>query len=448
MNKTYYNNRESLTDPLIKAQKEIEYLKANCQGKGYDKIDVIQRYLDLLNLSPNDDHVKELLLIAMNKLALRDKLIPNAFRKNCPIQKELPDEGIMIGFAMDTGALVRIPQWTLNRHGGIFGGSGSGKTNAEVALACQLQKYCSLIVFDVEGEYKNFIPFLGDALYLPWNTLKLNPLEGANYTDQSMIVSGFRESFTNAFQLLDASASLLSLETSKLLKLYSAKTDRLDYPSLFDLRDLIQKDLQAFSRSDKECADRILNKLNGLLEETGELFNCSKGLPDEFFNNNRVIINVQGLEGASLYFIASAIFGKIFESHDIQTMGQNHLRTVIIIDEAAKTLFDKNRDLRIAGNIPRNCSLFTLARKRGIGIIYSEQNYDKLSDMVTNNTSIYVIFRQPNGAIRRKLAVSLSLNREQEEELGMLPVGQAIIYSPIYPKPFKVLIPSMETLRR
>jgi len=89
------------------------------------------------------------------------------------------ERGILLGY-LSNGKSLHLPSSCFGYHFAFYGVTGSGKTRLAMKLAIEAENSgLRLIILDVEGEWKNIIPYLKSKTeyYATEKNLKVNPFE-------------------------------------------------------------------------------------------------------------------------------------------------------------------------------------------------------------------------------------------------------------------------------
>ena len=168
-----------------------------------------------------------------------------------------------------------LSQRDLVKHLLAVGQSGSGKTTLFYSLMGEVEK--PFWAFDLKQDYRHLVSEM-DLLVLPWSEFKFNPLKPPKGVPPRRWAQVFSEIFGHATSLLSGSKNYLMKKIIELYTLYKL-FDRVSppYPSLHELKLLIQRDKINYVRTASDYRDRLLNRLEAMTLVAGTVFDCSQG---------------------------------------------------------------------------------------------------------------------------------------------------------------------------
>ncbi len=295
------------------------------------------------------------------------------------------------------------------RHVGIFGSTGSGKTNTSMVLATQLSsKGIMVLILDWHGEYAeklrdNFMIY--DASHL----LRINPLSLIDLNVEDMI-----DIIGDVLQLTDPQRFLLY---TVLLAL--RKSGKFTLEGILEILNSIE-DTSYWIRDVKYA---LLRKIFVLFSESAsKLFSTDETSISKFLENFSVptIINLSFLTNVKLRKLYALFLVKMITEVYIRVRPKQKM--FIILDEAQNYF---NRD----GNefIDR---LVSEIRKYNIGLCFVTQSPSLISQNVIKNTNIKIIHTIKSDIDKKVIKESLSLDDRLSQSLDKLDVGEAILSAP------------------
>lgn len=299
-----------------------------------------------------------------------------------------------------------------NRHIGLFGTTGSGKSNVMMSLFFQIQG--KKIVIDVTGDYyKTFADPSKDLLFCPfaensigWNIFKdmKTKLDIINFT-KSLISPSSKEPFWDSAAQTIVEAVMLYLSksnNSKNLDLWEFLTDfeKLTYIKENDME--VKRLLENFTQEhDMKLTTQVLATVISR-QEVRSLEYLS--FADGDFNLREWVKNEAAQN--TLYLVATEKFQNILLPL---------YRTIIdlISEELLELSSDESREITFfldelpkLGKMPRIIDLLSLARKKGGGVVYSaqsysqiEEKYDKEASTILNTTNTLFVMRMDKAEI-------------------------------------------------
>ncbi|WP_338600051.1 helicase HerA-like domain-containing protein [Sulfolobus tengchongensis] len=322
------------------------------------------------------------------------------------------DFDIELGEATNGTMLTKVGIRTkdITRHIGIFGSTGSGKTNTSMILASQLNlKGVKVIIFDWHGEYSSLLKdrFI---VYDENNIVQINPLYLIDLDVEDTV-----DIIGDVLQLTDPQRFLLY---TILLKLRSFK--RFSLNQMLEVINSIE-DTSYWMRDVKYALLRkifilftpIATKLFYTTDETS-LNNFL-----EYFKASSII---------NLSFISNLKLRRLYALFLIKLLIESHVRskinqqTLIILDEAQNYFSKDGNEFmdRLASEI----------RKYNIGLCFITQSPSLLSQNVLKNTNIKIIHSIKSDVDKKAIKEALSLDERLTQSLDKLDIGEAIISSP------------------
>ncbi|TRM75071.1 DUF853 domain-containing protein, partial [Sulfolobus sp. B5] len=305
------------------------------------------------------------------------------------------------------------------RHIGIFGSTGSGKTNTSMVLATQLSsKGVRVLILDWHGEYAeklrdNFMVY--DASHL----LRINPLSLIDLNVEDMI-----DIIGDVLQLTDPQRFLLYT-----ILLALRKSGKFTLEGILEILNSIE-DTSYWIRDVKYA---LLRKIFILFSESAsKLFSTEDTSISKFLENfsRSTIINLSFLTNVKLRKLYALFLVKMIT--EVYIRAKPKQKMFIILDEA-QNYFNKD------GNefIDR---LVSEIRKYNIGLCFVTQSPSLISQNVIKNTNIKIIHTIKSDVDKRVIKDSLSLDDRLSQSLDKLDVGEAILSAPSLKIPIIVKI--------
>jgi len=398
-----------------------------------------QRRLEELHLH-DDPKAKQLLQrltyaeqIGNEAAAQRAKTRLNIYiqkHQEYPFKESTPNVGhtdnhIRLGETLHRNQVYAIEEDDLSKHFLGVGKTGSGKTTAINNVLLQLS--VPWWAFDRKQDYRHLINKRDDILVIPWTRLRFNPLkppEGVGLVRWTMVLS---EIFSHATDLLSGSKNYILNHVLELYKQYNLFRERSEpYPSLFELRELMEADKVNYVRKTSNYRDTVLNRVDPMTQVTGPIFDCSKGYNIEELMQRNVVFEFGGLNRDIQNFIQEILFAYLYEYLFHNQSRTGGLQLVLVMDEA-KQIFSYKKEQSDAAGIPEIDDLTARAREFGLGLIVSDQEATKLTDSIKANTDTKLLL--PTGDHRqfKSIAESMNLSQLQRNYSQSLKVGQAIV---------------------
>jgi DNA helicase HerA-like ATPase/DNA-binding MarR family transcriptional regulator len=337
-------------------------------------------------------------------------------------------------------------------HIGIFGSSGSGKTNIVHFLVKSLAKReIPILIFDFSK--RNYRDLLATELkeritvYTVGRNVvpfRFNPLVPPEGVQVSQWIKEFAEVFDHAYWLLGGGRHIILKALDELYRKLEP-----EIPRIKDIKEWIEKyslsELSPRERNWVATAKRPLESL--CLRENGEIFDCEKGiLPSSFFEKGKItILELDSLSNDDKTFFIEIILQWI-RDWLIVSNKREKLLGVIILEEAHHVL---NREKTKKFGIEAVTDLiFREIRELGIGMIYVDQHPSLVSYPALGNTSTHIYMNlgldTKHSSDVQDAANMLGLREEKDVDyLRRLPVGHAfiLIRKSEFPNPFLIKFP-------
>lgn len=333
------------------------------------------------------------------------------------------DGEFLVGTDPD-GHPLGLTRRQLNEHMLVVGRSGAGKTTFFYNMidACN-SKGLPVMVFDFKNDYRDVADDL-DLSVVNWRDLKFNPLQPPPGVRPGKWGEVLADTFSHATDLLIGSESYFLEKLRQLYGLYDEVEDGV-YPSLFELRDLVDVDEIPRSSPRFNYKERVLGRLTMMTGFSGDIFDCSRGHPlDEFLDRN-VVFELQEPNQYVTNFVVEAMLMWIFYYRDAQGHRQG-LRHMILFDEA-KRVFDVNREQQPESGYPPIDDLMGKVREFGEGLVVADHEPSKLTDSVKANTNAKLWMSLGSGHDTEEMAETFGVEEERLEFTRTLERGEAVV---------------------
>ncbi|MCA9272808.1 MAG: ATP-binding protein [Phycisphaerales bacterium] len=328
---------------------------------------------------------------------------------------------------------------SLMRHTGVFGSSGSGKSNLVLHVLVQLiEQRIPWVLFDYKRSARSLVSrslptpvrvlttARGLASSLRFNIL--SPPPGVLTEDHDrQLAELISQSFTGG----DATVSALVSAIERTRKRLPPLT-----PTLRDVRDDCRKETgTGRAKAWKQTLMRILDALvEGPLGRVIASRRQSEHL--DLLLHHHTVIELDGLSSSDGAFLASVVV-----RHLVQTMMHTHsrekLRLVCVIEEAHRLLSQSGRESVLEQSLRE-------ARELGLGLIVVDQTPSHMSHTALANLHTFVAMRLGQQADVQTAARSLLLREDQRSILHALGVGQAVVRSGHWPSAVQIDVPKVQ----
>lgn len=324
----------------------------------------------------------------------------------------------------------------LLRNMGIFGMSGSGKTNVAFHILKQLvEKKINFLFWDWKRTARHLIPTVNKKvnIYTPGRKLSpfpFNPFIVPPGLESHVYVNHVVDIMADAYTLGDGARRILQ---KAIAKCYQAGNIAPTVLQILTEVEIIPAKERV--KGWKISATRALESL-----EFSEISSTDSEAQLKFAStllDESTIIELDALaQGAKKFLIPSLCIWLYFVQ--LTTTAREKLRLVIFVEEAHHVLYrQEHRAKESLMNM-----LFRQCREIGIGIIVIDQHPHLISSAALGNTYTTICLNQRDPSDINK-AAGLSLVDESEKKgFSMLPVGQAIVkLQDRWRRPFLINIP-------
>lgn len=384
--------------------------------------------------------------------SLASKYLDETFDKKLLLS--LPDAEIISG-DFELGKVVygdqeyhsfglRENEWL--RHVGIFGTTGSGKTNcAFILLSNLVRKKKAFLIFDWKRNYRDllcFDYFRGLKIYTVGRGLAplfFNPLIPPQGTQPETWLKKLIEVMCHAYFLGEGVAFLLQKAIDKAYSdsdVYSEVPN--EYPTFKDVLAILEK-MEVKGRK-ALWMDSTLRTLGVLcFGEFGRVLNVRKPYPLADLLRENVVLELDALTNSDKTFFIEALL--LWIHHFRLSEGEREtFKHAILIEEAHHILLRKKQEM--TGTEAITDIILREIRELGESIILIDQHPSLISMPALGNTYTTICFGLKHKADMFTISESLLLDKEQIDFLGQLETGLAICkLQGRYFKPFLVKFP-------
>ena len=318
------------------------------------------------------------------------------------------------------------------QHVGIFGRSGSGKTNVCLKILLELNKKNKpFLIFDWKRNYRDLLKLKEfpegevDIYTIGRNVspFRFNPLVPPKGTDPNTWLKKISEIMAHAFFLGHGVLFLLTKGLDYLYKRNGVYEGSGDYPTFRDLMAWLEK--QNLRGRMGLWMDSTLRTIHALtFGHIGDVFNVRENIPIEGILKRNVIFELDALtEAEKIFFIESLLL--YIHHHRMSEEGREEFKHAIIIEEAHNVLLRKKQEMD--GKEAITDTLMREIREFGESIIIIDQHPSLISIPALGNTCTTIAMNLKHNDDVKALAKGMNLERKQEEYLGMVPIGKGIV---------------------
>lgn len=318
---------------------------------------------------------------------------------------------------------------------GIFGRSGSGKTNLAFHIIQQLDhQKIPYLFFDNKRTLRHLIPGLRNKVnvYTPGRSLSkfsFNPFITPPGLESPVYINQLIDVIANAFTLGDGSRSILQKA------IFACYNQDNHSPLVKDIIAEIEKiESKERVRGWKISALRALETLSFSNITTDKI--SQEELTQKLIEGN-IIIELDGLGDGARKFLIPIIYQWIFQVKLCSSVREK-LTMGVFIDEA-HLIFDN----RSSGTLMER--LLRQTRELGIATIVMDQTPSLMSKVVLANCYTNIFLNLVSASDLSKAASVCLLDSDEKKYFSMLPVGQGIIkLQDRWMKPFLVKFPLVD----
>jgi len=338
---------------------------------------------------------------------------------------------------------LREEEWI--QHVGIFGRTGSGKTNVGFLIVrCLREKGKPFLIFDWKRNYRDLIEFpqYKDLIVFTVgrdiSPFSFNPLIPPKGTLPTVWLKKLIEIMCHAYYLGEGVAFLLQKAIDAVFqdrRIYDGSTD---YPTLLD----VKKWLESYKARGREAQwmDSTLRVIGTLCYgEISRVLNAKKNIALEDLLKGKVIFELDALTNADkIFFIESLILW--IHHYRLQEESREAFKHAIVIEEAHHVLLMKKQSKESVMDV-----LLREIRELGESIILMDQHPSLISIPSLGNTNCTIAMNLKHRLDVNGISSAMLLEESEQDYLGMLEVGSGIVrLQNRLTKPFLVRFPQYE----
>jgi len=348
---------------------------------------------------------------------------------------------------------LKLKRQSFLKHLGLFGSTGSGKTMALYNIVRSIsQNGIPILIFDFSKKnYRDLLETdLGDKISVftvGKNTapFRFNPLVPPDRVLPSIWSKRFAEIQDHSYVLLGGARHIVMKALEDLYHRHGVYSGSKNYPTISEVRDWVEnyekKRLTFRERNWVSSAKRSLISLSS--RETGDIF-VRKGIKPEQLLKGITILELDGLNEENRVFFIEIIL-QYLRDWLLENWEKERIAGVIVLEEAHHVL-NREKSKRIGSETVMDL-LFREVRELGIGIIFADQMPSKVSysALENSNTQVYMKLNLDSKSDSNITDASkmLGLKDEEIDYLKNLEVGQGIVKSDVFHKPFMIGFPEM-----
>jgi hypothetical protein len=332
------------------------------------------------------------------------------------------------------------------QHIGIFGRSGSGKTNTAIILISRLlNKNKPFLIFDWKRNYRDLLPLTKKEILVftvgrKTSPFTFNPLIPPPGTSPKIWLKKLIEIIGHAYFVGEGVMYLLQKAIDRAYQQFGVYDHKLDkaYPSLDNVLRILE-DTPAKGRESLWMAS-TLRAIGALcFGGMGKVLNTPQQTNIEELLKKNVVLELDSLTDSDKTFLIESLL--LWIHHYRMAEGRREeFKHAIIIEEAHHILLRKKQELQ--GSEAITDVILREIRELGESIILIDQHPSLISIPAAANTYGTIILNLKHRSDVNMAADCILLDQEEKDYIGMLEVGQAIVkLQGRWPKPFLIQIP-------
>ena len=315
----------------------------------------------------------------------------------------------------------------INRHMGIFGSTGSGKTTFARNLIHNLHdRNIPFLIIDWETSYRNLVKELDGVRVFTVGT-DINPFFLNFLTVPPGIEVG--EYIKSVIAIISADYIGGIGADTMLLNYMELAYEETKHPCFSDLKDIVAREIQ----KDKKGKGKLGGR-SGLWKESvarqitfmskgaaGNINNSRKHYPLDKLFSRPVVLEFGGIKSPHdrKFFIHIILnWLSLYSQH--RGIKSEDLKQAIILEEFHNIAMRGNEDNMVS-------NLFCEIRKYGIGLIAIDQVPSNIPNTIYANMNAKVSFTLNTSQDITGMAKAINLDFHKSKFLGMLETGQAIV---------------------
>jgi len=324
---------------------------------------------------------------------------------------------------------LREKEWI--QHTGIFGRSGSGKTNVAFLIVLNLLKHGKpFLVFDWKRNYRDLLSLDCGKEILVFTVGRsvspfyFNPLIPPPGSPPTIWLKKLIEIMCHSYFLGEGVAYLLQKAIDSVYREFGVYEGRNRiYPNLMDVKEWLEN----CKTKGRESAwmDSALRAAGVLcFGEVGKVLNQRENFPVDKLLEKNVILELDALTSSDKTFLIESLL--LWIHHYRMAEGQREkFKHAILIEEAHHILLRKKQE--IMGEEAITDVILREIRELGEAIILLDQHPSLISKPALGNTYCTVAMNLKHRADISMIADSLLLDTDRTRYLGKLEVGTAMV---------------------
>lgn len=339
---------------------------------------------------------------------------------------------------------LRQSEWI--QHVGIFGRTGSGKTNVGFLIAKSLlAKGIPILVFDWKRNYRDLLQLVGPgqpSIYTVGRNVapfSFNPLIPPQGTSPSIWLKKLIEIMCHVYWLGEGVAYLLQEAIDSVYEQFGVYDGQPDsYPTLADVKEWLSK--AKVKGREAQWMDSTKRAIGTLCYgDIGKVLNVRQRSDLRTLLKSNTVLELDALTNSDKTFLIETILLWIHH-YRLQEQSRELFKHAIIIEEAHHVLLKRKQSKETIMDV-----ILREIRELGESIILIDQHPSLISLPSLGNTYTTIAMNLKHGSDVAAIAGAVLLDPEEKEYLGRLPVGQGIVrLQGRWYKPFLVKFPLVQ----
>jgi len=316
----------------------------------------------------------------------------------------------------------------------ITGVSGGGKTTLVLHVVLELHRKirnAAALILDVKGEFSCFATLAHPDVHVhPMRDLRWNPLRPPLRVELDQWLPIVASYLAETRGLRKSRHIMLAVMKSLCVHYGVDKDPTRPWPTLFNVLDYLKQLPRAAFSKQGDYRESLVNELQGLLDDTGKIFDCSQGgidimqmtTPGGIF-----VIQMQDLPVEAQQFIISIVTEHIIDGRVARNIHNVPLQVLLVLDESQLVL-SSSADYRSPHGIAPFASKLLKGRESGVGFVVVVHLLTHISRAVLASAkTVYVVGGLADSTNIQIAADMMNLPPRARTMIPRLGRGQAIV---------------------
>lgn len=321
-----------------------------------------------------------------------------------------PGQGEIIRGLDERGRPIRMPLRSLLAHSLTVAGSGAGKTIQALFIALQVALLVPGVwLFDLrKKEYGKLKPYLTRAgielCVVPARALKLNPLQVPSGVEPIAWASNLSDMLVQVLTLPARASKLLHMAIMRLYDQFGVLRGGREYPTLFDLRELVATDAHA----NTPAKEAFVDSLDPILMSLGpNVLAYRRAWTTADLCNRHIVFEFCGIPEPAQNLLLNSILWGEFASRIARGSSNVPLSLFVSLDEGARLLSPGATSNALV-------EMLGLVRGTGIALDLAVQTVD-LAPGVLSNTATKCVGRCGSATDYDVIGAAMGLTQDQKQ---------------------------------